>query len=330
MENVNFPLSDGVHSIQSAKVYVSSLDNFINISEFRIYSDKTVDSKAYYDVRLSELRVGNVDLNKAFMTSNVLIDEIVLNDPQFKVEDNSDSKRDSTATGDLNELINGVLNSFEVQELSMNNGKFTTYNLGDTFKNRIDIKKLDFKMINFYLGDDETRKADQFFYGEDAAMDIQEADLYFSDNVHVIYGERVSVSSFKDEIIVENVHVEPREDALENGLADQIMRISLPKLTLSKANLKRLYNEGVFKIDEMLIQSPKVEITELSESEKSQSSVPAKELLEGYMNELSIGRLDLRDGEVQFKNDKGVRSDDIGFEKFSLLLEQVFLSIETP
>ncbi|PZX54636.1 hypothetical protein LV84_02789 [Algoriphagus ratkowskyi] len=325
LENVNFPLPDGVHSIQAEKVYVSSLDNVINITDFRLNSDKSVDSKAYYEVRLSALRVGNVDLNKAFMTSNVLIDEIILNNPQIKVEDNSYSEKDSTATGNLNELIKGVLKSFEVQELSVNNGKFTTYSIADTLKNRIDIKKLDFKMINFYLGDDESRKTNQFFYGEEAAMDIENADLYLSDNVHVIYGDRMSVSSFKDEIIIENVHVEPKEDALAKGLANQIMRISLPKLTLSKANLKRLYNEGVFKIDEMLVQSPKVEITEISQSDKSKASIPVKELLEGYMNELSIGRMDLRDGEVQFKNEKGLRSDDIGFEKFSLLLEEVFL-----
>ncbi|MEP1085801.1 MAG: hypothetical protein ABJ333_10160 [Algoriphagus sp.] len=325
LENVNFPLSDGVHAIQSAKVFVSSLDNTIHISDFSLYPDKATESKAYYNVKLSELRVGNVDLNKAFMTSQVLIDEIVLNDPNFLVEDNSESKRDSTASGDLNELIEGVLKSFEVQELSVNNGQFTTYNLADTLKNRIDIKKLDFKMINFYLGDDESRKANQFFYGEEAAMEIEKADLYLSDNVHVIYGDRMSVSSFKDEIIIENVRVEPREESLGKGLTDQIMRISLPKLTLSKANLKRLYNEGIFKIDEMHIQSPKVEITEISQSEPSEGRVPVKELLQGYMNELSIGVMDLRDGEVQFKNEKGVRSDDVGFEKFSLLLEKVFL-----
>lgn len=325
LDNVNFPLPDGVHFIQSEKVYISSLDNRILINGFQLSPDRTIQSESYYDVYLSELRVGNVDLNEAFMSSNVLIDEIVLNDPRFKVEQNVINEKDSIASGDLNELIQGILKSFEVQELSVNNGKFTTFSLADTLKNRIDIQKLDFKMIDFYLGADESRKANQFFYGEEAAMDISNADLYLSDGVHVIYGDRMSVSSFKDEIIVENIRIEPREDALKSGLANHIMRISLPKLALTNANLKRLYNEGVFNIDEMLIQSPKVEITELRQSKENSESVPVKELLKGYMNELAIGKMDLRDGEVQFKNEKGVRSDDIGFEKFSLLLEKVFL-----
>ncbi|WPR75293.1 hypothetical protein [Algoriphagus sp. NG3] len=325
LDDVIFPLPDGVHAIQSEKVHISSLDNVIDISGFRLNSDKTIESKAYYDVYLGKLRVGNVNLNEAFMTSNVMIDEIVLRDPEFKVQSSISSQADSTATGDLNELIIGILKSFEVKELSVNNGKFTTHELEDTLKNRIDIQKLDFKMINFYLGEDQSRKTDQFFYGEEAAMDLENADLYFSDNVHVIYGDRVSVSSFKDEIVIENVRVEPREKSLDEHDANHILRIELPKLVLSNANLKRLYNEGVFSIGEMLVQSPKVEITELTSKEEPANREVVRQLLEGYLNEIAIGKMDLREGEVQFKNDKGLRSDDVGFERFSLLLENVLV-----
>ncbi|WP_339874683.1 hypothetical protein [uncultured Algoriphagus sp.] len=325
LNNVDFPLPDGVHSIHADDVYISSLDDVIDIKGFKLYADKTRDSKAYYEVDLQELRVGNVALNEAFMTSNVEIDEIILNNPEFRVLQNMEAAKDSTASGDLNELIEGLLESFQVKELSVNKGKFITSDADDTLKNRIDIQNLDFKMVEFYLGKDESRKENQFFYGKDAAMEIQDADLYLSDEIHVIYGDRVSVSSFKDEIIIENVLVEPREKALEELQPNNIVRISLPKLTLNKANLKKLYSEGKLNIDEMLIQSPKVEITELTGENVSGNQVPVRELLEGYLNEVAIGRFDLQDGEVQFKNEEGVRSNDIGFEKFSLLLEKVFL-----
>ncbi|WP_339703604.1 hypothetical protein [Algoriphagus aquimarinus] len=325
LNNVDFPLPDGVHSIYANQVYVSSLDNVIDIKGFKLYADKTRDSKTYYDVDLDELRVGNVALNEAFMTSNVSIDEIILNNPEFRVLQNKRETKDSTATGDLNELIKGILESFEVKELSVNNGKFIISDADDTLKNRIDIQKLDFKMVKFYLGEDEKRKENQFFYGEDAAMEIQDADLYLSDEIHVIYSDRVSVSSFKDEIIIENVLVEPRTAALEKLQPKNIIRISLPKLSLNKANLKQLYREGKLSIDEMLVQSPKVEITELVSQVENVDTESVAELLKGYLNEVAIGRFDLQEGEVQFKNEQGVRSNDIGFERFNLLLEKVFL-----
>ena len=48
-------------------------------------------------------------------------------------------------------------------------------------------------MIKFYLGEDSTRKEDQFFYGEDASMEIRDANLYLADEVHVLKGAKVMV-----------------------------------------------------------------------------------------------------------------------------------------
>ena len=177
LENVDFPLPDGVHSIRADKVFISSLDKVIDIKDFKLTPDKSRESKSYYEVNLEELRVGNVDLNKAFMTSDVEIDELILNAPEFKVERKDKVEKDSAATGDLNDLITGILRSIQIKELAVNNGKFFKSDFFDTLKNRIDIQGLDFKMIKFYLGEDESKKDNQFFYGEDAIKGFS-AKLY--------------------------------------------------------------------------------------------------------------------------------------------------------
>lgn len=326
LENVNFPLPDGVHTVSATKVKISSLDNKIDLKGVKLLPDRTKESQAYYEVSVKDLRVGNVDLNHAFMTSKVMIDEIILTSPDFKVERRNNITRDSTATGDLNEFIDGVLESIEVKELSVVQGKFLTSDFNDSLKNRIEIADLNFNMIKFYLGKDQERKTNQFFYGQEASMDIRNASLFLSDEVHVIYGERVSLSSFKDELLVENLRIEPREDALVNLDLNNIIRLTLPMLSLNNANLKRFYNEGRLEMDELIIESPKVEFTELKKQEnKSFNEGRASELLQGYMDAVAIKRVDLKNGEVQFTDEAGIRSNDIGFERFSLLLEDVLI-----
>lgn len=329
LENVHFPLPGDVHAITANKVLVSSIDNIIDIDGFVLSSDKQKASKAYYDMSIPGLRVGNVDLNEAFQTSEVRIDEIVLKAPDFKVLHADRAPQDSTGTEDLNQLIDGILRSFEVRELSVNDGRFVTSEFQDTLQNRIEIQEMDFKMINFYLSADSLRRESQFFYGEDAAIDIENAQLYLSDNVHLIKGERVSVSSFKDQLVIDQLLIVPREDAAAESAPENLLRISVPYLELNKANLKELYRDGVFNIDEVIINSPTVEITELlaSSTDSNDSEINGKlsvpELLRGYMDEVSIRTFDLKDGEVQFQNRQGVRSDDMGFERFSILLEDV-------
>lgn len=325
LENVDFPLPDGVHSIRAEKVFISSLNNLIDINEFKLTPDKSKESKSYYDVNLEELRIGNVDLNKAFMTSEVEIDELVLDAPEFKVERKDKVEKDSAATGDLNDLITGILKSIEIKELSVNNGKFIRSNFFDTLKNRVDIDGLDFKMIKFYLGEDSIKKVNQFFHGEDASMEIRDANLYLADEVHVLKGEKVTVSSFKDEILIQNFSIQPRGESLLIKNPNSLIQLSLPEFSLVEVNLKKLYNEGILEIGEMKLLSPQIEYTELTKVSKTKENSSDTDLLKGLLTSVSIEKFDLQNGIVQFKDEAGVRSNDIEFEKFSLLLENIFL-----
>lgn len=329
LENGQYLLPDGVHTVSATKVFVSSLDNLIDIEGFNIRADKSRESKFYYQLSLDKLILNSVDLNRAFTTSDLFVEEIVLNYPRFDIAHSESSETtEGVGSSDLNELIEGVLKSVQVKELSINQGKFISADVLDTLRNRISIGDLDFKMIQFYLGEDDSRKQDQFFYGKDASMEILDADIYLSDEVHRIQGDRVSVSSFKDGILVENFRINPREGYSSELQPNTLIRIDLPQLTLSDAHLKKWYNEGKFDIDELVIDNPKVEIISNTVRAKTNKG-PAKgveELLEGYFQEMKVNKFDLNNGEMLFTNATGVRSDDIGFEKFSLFLENVLIN----
>lgn len=326
LDKVTFPLPDGVHEIKADRVFVSSLDNYIDIEEFLLTPDKSRDSKAYYQVGLKELRVGNVDLNKAFMTSILDIDEMILNDPDFRVESNPKSVSDSAATGDLNEFIRGSLKSVSIEELSINRGKFIKSELDDTLKNRIELDELDFKMVQFYLGEDASKRENQFFYGKDAAMDIRGSRVYLGDNLHIIKGEEVSVSSFKEELIVRNLSVQPRTDTHANQNPEKLLRVDLTEFSVEEVDLKRLYNEGILVADQILIFQPKVELTELLESAQIEGKqVKVEEIIAEFLGEVNIGNFEVQEGLILFKDERGDRSNNIGFEKFSFRLEDLIL-----
>ena len=83
-------------------------------------------------------------------------------------------------------------------------------------------------------------------------------------------------------------------------------------------------------MEKLEIISPKVQVTDLeADSGIEERKGRGASLLMGYLNELNIGEFDLRQGEVQFQNQSGIRSDDIGFDQFSLFLENVRFSPDT-
>ncbi|NVJ85957.1 MAG: hypothetical protein HWE15_06610 [Algoriphagus sp.] len=330
LQEVQFSLPDEVHTINAGDVFISSMENQIRIKKFSLTPDRRQERPVYYDLNLEELRIGNVDLNRAFRDSDLEIDEIVLNDPSIKVFHNKTIVKENKGTGDLNDLIDGLLNSIHIQELSVNRGQFLSTGSLDSLENRIESKDFDFKMVEFYLGEDEERKQNQFFYGKDAAMELEDFAMFLSDKYHVIRGKKVTASSFLNRILVEGFEMVPREEINAELAPNQTINAQLAKLEFEDADLKKLYNEGILNVEKILLQSPEVELTELrgTKNQKVEGS-PSSNLLEGFLSGATIGNFDLRDGKIQFKNASGIRSDDIGFEKFSLNLEQVKVSLDS-
>jgi hypothetical protein len=326
LDQVTFPLPDGVHIIHAERVRVSSLDNLIDIQNIILTPDKTKESKAYYQVALDQLRVGNVDLNKAFMTSVLNIDELILDYPDFKVESNPRAKSDSAATGDLNDFIRGSLESVLIKELSVNKGKFVRSEVDDTLKNRIELDELDFKMIQFYLGEDSIRRKNQFFYGKDAAMNIKGSRVYLGDQIHILQGEEVSFSSFKDELLVRNMSIQPRKRRFNSLNPENLIQVELTEFSIEGIDLRKLYNEGILVADEILVYRPRIEFTDLMDSNSPEKDqVPVAEIISSLVSRVEIRKFEVQEGLIQFKDDRGERSNDIGFEKFSIRLEDLTL-----
>lgn len=321
LEDVTFPLPDQVHMLTANRVFISSLDKLIDIKDFKLFSDRTKASQSYYTVQLEKLLMGNVDLNRAFMTSELKLDELILNDPQFHVLTNPGVKSDLQSTGDLNDFIRGQLKSVSIKELAINRGKFIRALFQDTLKNRIELDGLNFKMIDFYLGDDLEKRENQFFYGQDASMEIQKGQLYLGDGIHRISGNSISVSSFKDELVVKDLQLLPLESKIASFSPKNLIRIKLPELSLDEIDLKRLYNLGVFAADEVNILSPEVEYMELNQRLDSASRGSVSDLISGFLERVEVKRLRVSEGTMQFTDDRGIRSNDIGFDQFSFGLD---------
>lgn len=323
LEQATFPLPDGVHTIGSERVHISSLEKKVEILGFTLTPDLDKESRYYYLLNLERLRLGNADLDQAFMTSELEADELIMDRPEIKVIKSDFGKTDTIASGDLNDFIKGKLKSISIKELSVNDGQFSKENRGDSIKNRIQLEDLDFKMVRFYLGADETRKKDQFFYGEDASMEIKGSKLFLGDGIHILEGNQVSVSSFKNELVIKDLKVYPNSDLLKVNTPKNLVKIGLSELSLLEVDLKKLYQTDVLEVNQLIIDQPSIEITEQLTANKANSNQePFSEVIAGILDGATIGDFQVIDGKVLFNDNKGQRSNNIGFEKFSLKLEE--------
>jgi hypothetical protein len=325
LEEVTFPLPDGIHRLNAAKVAISSLEKTMDLERFSLSPNLSKASKNYYSLDLEELHIGNVDWNKAFRTGRLDIEELVLNAPQIEVIQSSSPQDDSSPTGDLNDFIRGKLEAISIKELAINGGSFLKKEKQDTLRNRIELEQLDFKMLGFHLGEATRNSTDDFIYGTDASMKIKRGRIYLGDGLHVLAGEAVEVSSFKKSLSVTNLRLSPRADARLDTHMTPVFDLALAQVSLENVDLKQWYQTGELEVEKVELTRPKIEVIQKdSRSEQAPEQVLTS-LFTGLFEKVEIGDFQLDQGTVEFKVESGQQSKDIDVERFSLGLQQLVL-----
>src|SRR5690606_2637443 len=223
-------------------------------------------------------------------------------------------------------LIENILASISIDDLTIENGNFLQRSIKDPNENRIEAEKINFHMNRVYIGPDEERREDQFFYAQDASVDISKVRVALADGIHWISGDNVSLSSFEDHITAENVQVLPVLDG--EAPESTLFEIEVPSIKLGNANLKKIYNESVVDIDEMIISSPTVQLRDLVAKPDKDSKSTLQELTKDYLKAIYVKRLEVTEGSLVLDSNVRVRQDSLSFGNISFVLEDFRLDQE--
>ncbi|MEX2591821.1 MAG: hypothetical protein WD426_03540 [Anditalea sp.] len=320
LQNFEMFLSDSVHTVKATSVNISSLDRFIKVEKVSIQPDFNKSADIYYEINLDDLELSDADIDQMFYTSDVSIGTLMLNNPEFSLFSGLTAINDSDPANGLYPLIEDILASISIEDLTIVNGKYLQRGIEDANKNRIEAEEINFKMDRVYIGPDESKREDQFFYAQDAEVDISNVKVALADGVHWISGDRVHLSSFEDRISVKDVRVIP---IFEEGKEPDItlFEVEVPFISFGNANLKKIYNENILDIDEMMISSPVVLLKDLKANQNIAARSTLQELTKDYLKAIYIKRLEMTEGKLVLDNNLRIRQDSLSFGKISFVLE---------
>ncbi|WP_143962587.1 hypothetical protein [Litoribacter populi] len=323
MDNFELLLADSIHTIKANHVDVSSLESYIKGQQVRLVPDVTSPSEVYYQVELDFLELTDADINKVFYTSEVDVGRLALNYPKFSIySDVVTDDADGAIEYDLYPLIQDILASITVENLDINKGSYLQRSIRDSNRNRVEAGAIDFKMEEVYIGPDEEKKKNQFFHARDAALDISDVRIALADGVHWVTGQKVLLSSFDDAIEITGVKVFPLYD--ENEPPEiTLFEIDVPSLSLSEANLKKIYNQNIVDIKEMIINEPSVLLKDVRAGDGDQNidQTSLQELTREFLRAIYVERLEMRKGNLVLDNRLRIRQDSLAFGEINFVLE---------
>ncbi|UCS94116.1 hypothetical protein KZP23_03530 [Echinicola marina] len=319
LENFEMLLADSVHNLQASEIQVSSLDNYIQAKSVILSPDLSKEREVYYSMVLDNLELTDADINQVFYTTDVKVGKMTLRNPSFLMYSELSPQSDKVLQDySLYPLIKDILASISIDDLTIKDGVYLQRGVNDEYKNRIEADRIDFQMKNVYIGQEEETDHEKFFYADDAALELSSVKVVLADGVHWITGDKVRISSFEDRVDVEGAKVEPFRDA---GKDVTLFEVDIPHFSLEEANLKKVYNESVLDIEQLLISQPFVKFVNIQKKEDKFQANTIKELSKDYLRAIYIQKLELQDGEMVLDNKMDINKDSISFRKVSFVME---------
>ncbi|MCH6198532.1 hypothetical protein MMU07_03000 [Aquiflexum sp. LQ15W] len=328
-DNFEVLLADSIHTIQAETVNVSSLKQFIDAKKVKIIPDFSKPANTYFQLDLEELLLKDADINRVFYTSEVTVGELKIENPEFNLYTKEVLKKDrGTEPFDLYDLVEGFLESIQIHDFEIEEGKFgkRLADSKDTYMIKTD--RIDFKMEDFYIGSDESKKKNQFFYADNASVEIHMVEFALNDSIHRLKGDFVRLSSFDDKIEIDGFKLYPIE-GLELDGQKAHLDIDVSGLVITEANLKKVYNLGIVDLKEVILDEPEILLKNIQGGKEKESKLDIKEIYSEYLNGIYVERFEIRQGSLILDNRVRIRQDSLSFGRINLVLENFELDDKT-
>jgi hypothetical protein len=324
-DNFQMLLADSVHTIKAAEVNISSLEQIIFAQNIELIPDYTKESANYLNLQLDNLKLSEADINKVFQTSQVDVGSLVLHKPKIQILGQKNKQSQLLENFDFYALIDGILKEIKIANLKINEGQFEQKLIDEDFK-RIAANEINFELMGIYIGPEAEKKQNQFFFAEDAQLDLQDVEVSLGKGTHLLKGAEVTISSLTDQISVKGLVLEPQISIL-NEDAPQY-HIQVPELFIDQANLRKVYQEGKLDVKNIVFDSPRVLIQNLNSGNKI-SSDQIKMISEEYLQSVYIKNLEVKEGTFVMENNQNSKHDSLSFGKINLWLENFALDERT-
>jgi len=325
LNNFQMLLADSVHTIKAAEVNVSSLEQIIFALKLELIPNQKKEASNYLSLQLDNLKVSEADINKVFQTTQVDIGSLILHKPKIQILGQKNKQSQLLENFDFYPLIDGLLKEINISNLKIDEGQFEQKVIDESFK-RISAEEINFKLLGIYIGPEEIKKQNQFFFAQDATLNLKNVAVSLGQGSHLLKGSEVSISSVNDQIRVKALLLEPQFK--NNNEISPNYNIQIPSLLIDQANLRKIYQQGILDVKNIEIDSPQVHIQNLKTNNKI-SSNEIKKIAEEYLQAVYIKNLEIKEGTFIMDNNQEWKQDSLSFGKINLLLENFSLDEKT-
>jgi len=226
----------------------------------------------FFELNLPAFSIDGINLYEVLVDKRVEINQVLLNHLTMKLFHHQGGlekaspapkkKKPRITLAGLYTVISGVLRDISIDTIDLSDASFEYY--GSLFQQRpeMKIREVDLSLSHFYLDSLAWLNHNKIFYSDDVELELKGFDLKLKDQIHTLTARKISFSTRKSMIRLNDGQIYPdtrRNEMLSEGQQNTI-DFRLPEMTFRNIDLKKFFNRRILKFNLLDIREPDLKV----------------------------------------------------------------------
>lgn len=336
IDNYYLLMNDGVHRFDASNIKASSENNFIRADHLQLKPNQNpATNLTTVDMECDSIRLIDLDLKRLFHKREMPLQSIMAYAPILTINQGDKKRQKQRDTNSLlYHFIRNYIKGIYANVVDFNQGRVVINTDDNPSQAGVISSDFSFKLTDFSLDSISAEKTDKLFFATNIDLAFSNYNMKLVDQIHRLKIEKIEVLSYNNQASISNLHLfpdNPRQTArlLKKFNRSQIYDIQIPHMVLRNTNIHQAFFRKKLRINNFSIIEPKIYFEVFSKTQKQKDSTSPREfyeLLNNYIENISIGKITAPNGQIQLVTHSKKGKTTSFNNKFSVELENFVLN----
>ena len=319
-DNIKGHLQDEKYGLDVESLKVSSFDSSAFARKISLKPRKEIDQfdkdnsiSNIYEIDFPQVYIYGLSFNDLYNSRDLIATEVTILSPEFQLinlKDLNPGQKENFKLENLYPVIDKVLNSIQVKNLHLRNGKVKINEFNDSLQEKLSSDILMANIRNFVLDSASGKNDQKLLFSEQINFKLKNYSLKLSDNLHFLQAQELNFSSGQSEISATGFRIIPDTENNSVPPGKNTFYAIVPSIRLHGVDMLNAYNNNILNIDSIGLRQPSFSLLRHGKDKVSSPSAVGAgfheedlyALIEDYLYSLNINKIALNKGKINIRS----------------------------
>ena len=336
IDNYYLLMNDEVHRFDATNIVANTRNNYIQADQLQLKPSLNPATEiTTVDMMCDSIRLMDIDLKKLFHLREMPLQSVLAFQPEVIINQGEKKRKEQIETNSLlYHFIRNYIKGVYANVVEFNNGRLVINNEDGPQRSGEISSDFNFKLTDFSLDSISAERTDKLFFATNIDLTFSNYNMKLIDQIHRLKVDEIVVSSHTNRVGMKNLHLFPDAPGrnarlLKRYNRSQIYDIKIPALVLSNTNIHQAFFRKNLRINNFSIVEPSIYLEVFSNPENRRKKTSPRELYEllnNYIENISIGKIEAPNGNIELVTHSRRGKTSSFNNKFSVELENFLLN----